>query len=231
MSFTNLQNLILNILKETKHNIVQDIIITKLPLCKLCENKILSVNFELFTILSCGHTYHRKCIEKKFLLTTENKCPLSDCNKIIDPVVSERRFSESSSQSSRTSALAEMLDDDFGLGSSIAVSPLLDQKDPPLYESKTQKKRIIKSSDKSNKKQKSITKKGKYSIVKKLIKELKDDSLSEDSYTYLYKEIVKTKADNDIASQKAQSKVDKEVKDQLPKEINNTTRWKQTERA
>ncbi|CAG8845170.1 35866_t:CDS:1, partial [Racocetra persica] len=30
---------------------------------------------------------------------------------------------------------------------------------------------------------------------------------------------------------KAQSKVDKEVKDQLPKEINDTTHWKQTERA
>ncbi|CAG8844800.1 6573_t:CDS:1, partial [Racocetra persica] len=29
----------------------------------------------------------------------------------------------------------------------------------------------------------------------------------------------------------AQSKVDKEVKEQLPKEINDTTRWKQTERA
>ncbi|CAG8848294.1 34764_t:CDS:2, partial [Racocetra persica] len=36
---------------------------------------------------------------------------------------------------------------------------------------------------------------------------------------------------NDIANRKAQSKVDKEVKDQLPKEVNGTTRWKQTERA
>ncbi|CAG8658015.1 2712_t:CDS:1, partial [Gigaspora rosea] len=30
---------------------------------------------------------------------------------------------------------------------------------------------------------------------------------------------------------KAQSKVDKEVKNQLPKEVNDTTRWKQTEKA
>ncbi|CAG8621846.1 4220_t:CDS:2, partial [Racocetra fulgida] len=52
MSLTNLQNLALNILKETKHNIVQDIVITELPPCKLYENKILSVNFESFTILS-----------------------------------------------------------------------------------------------------------------------------------------------------------------------------------
>ena len=136
MSLTNLQNFAFNILKETKHNIVQDIVVTELPPCKLCENKILSVNFESFTILSCGHIYHRKCIEKKFLLTTENKCPLSDCNKIIDPVVSERRFSESSSQSSGTSALAEMLGDDFGLGSPMAVSPLLGQKDPHFVRQK-----------------------------------------------------------------------------------------------
>ncbi|CAG8673754.1 4475_t:CDS:2, partial [Scutellospora calospora] len=154
--------------------------------------------------------------------------------------------------SSGTSALAEILGDDFGLGSPMAVSPLLE------------------SVDKSNKKQKTSTKESKSSTVKKLIKELKDDSvnkdlifaseLSENSYTYLYKEIVKAKVDNNIASQKllncyfqlgkklsdrlnyyknekkyrdrkAQSKVDNEVKEQLPKEVNDTTRWKQTERA
>ncbi|CAG8775566.1 9944_t:CDS:2 [Cetraspora pellucida] len=160
MSLTNLQNFIFNILKETKYNIVQDIIF------------------------------------------------------------------------SRTSALAEILGNDFGLGSPIAVSPLLGQKDLLLYENRTQKKYIIESSDKSNKRQKLTTKKIEPFTVKKLIKKLKDDSvnkdlifafqLSKDSYTYLYKEIVKAKANNDIASQKAQSKVDKEVKEQLPKEINDT---------
>ncbi|KAF0562282.1 hypothetical protein F8M41_000058 [Gigaspora margarita] len=262
MSLVNLQNLALNILKETKHSAVQNIDVTELPLCKLYENKILSVNFESFTILSCEHIYHRKCIEKKFLLTTENKCPLSDCNKIIDPVVSERRFSKSSSQSSGTSALADMLGEDFGLGSPINVSPLLGQIESFLNET-AQKKCIIESPYKSDKRQKSTTKEGKSSTVKKLIKELKDDSvnkdlifppqLSEDSYTYLYKEIVKAEANNNIASQKllncyfqfgkklsdhlnyyknkkkdrdrkAQSKVDKEVKNQLPKEVNDTTR-------
>ncbi|CAG8822676.1 3376_t:CDS:2, partial [Racocetra fulgida] len=53
--------------------------------------------------------------------------------------------------------------------------------------------------DKSDKRQKSTTKEDKFSIAKKLIKEFKDDSLSEDSYTYLYKEIVKAKANNFIA--------------------------------
>ncbi|KAF0434160.1 hypothetical protein F8M41_004932 [Gigaspora margarita] len=269
MSLVNLQNLAFNILKETKHSTVQNIDVTELLPCKLCENKILSVNFESFTVLSCGHIYHRKCIEKKFLLTTKNKCPLSDCNKIIDPVVSERRFSELLSQFSGTSALADMLGEDFGLGFPMNVLLLLGQKEPLLNET-AQKKCIIESLYKSDKRQKSTTKEGESSTVKKLIKELKDDSvnkdlifppqLSEDSYTYLYKEIVKAEANNNIASQKllncyfqfgkklfdrlnyyknekkyrdlkAQSKVDKEVKNQLPKEVYDTTRWKQTERA
>ncbi|RIB18311.1 hypothetical protein C2G38_2184907 [Gigaspora rosea] len=184
MSLVNLQNLALNILKETKHSAIQNIDVTELPPCKLCENKILSVNFESFTILSCGHIYHKK--------------------------LSERRFSESSSQSSGTSALADMLGDDLGLGSLMAVSPLLGQKDPYFMKVEHKKKRIIESPDKSDKRQKSATKEGESSIVKKLIKELKDDSVNKDL---------------------AQSKVDKEVKDQLPKEVNDTTRWKQTERA
>ncbi|CAG8572882.1 856_t:CDS:2, partial [Racocetra fulgida] len=59
--------------------------------------------------------------------------------------------------------------------------------------------------DKSNKRQKITTEEGESSTVKKLIKELKDDSvnkdlifasqLSEDGYTYLYKEIVKAEAE------------------------------------
>ncbi|CAG8542359.1 41312_t:CDS:2 [Gigaspora margarita] len=233
MSFVNLQNLAFNILKETKHSAVQNIDVTELPPCKLCENKILSINFKSFTILSCGHIYHRKCIEKKFLLTTENKCPLSDCNKIIDPVVSERKFSESSSQSSGTSALADILGKDFGLGSPINVSLLLGQKEPLLNET-AQKKCIIESLYKSDKRQKSTTKESESSTVKKLIKELKDDSinkdlifpsqLSENSYTYLYKEIVKAEANNNIASQKL-------LNYYFQFEVNDTTRWKQTERA
>ncbi|CAG8806669.1 24849_t:CDS:2, partial [Gigaspora margarita] len=115
-----------------------------------------------------------------------------------------------------------MLGEDFGLGSPMNISLLLGQKEPLLNET-AQNKCIIESLYKSDKRQKSTTKEGKFSIVKKLIKELKDDSLSEDSYTYLYKEIVKAEANNNIANYKTQSKVDKEVKNQLPKEVNDTT--------
>ncbi|CAG8848579.1 6783_t:CDS:2, partial [Gigaspora margarita] len=110
-----------------------------------------------------------------------NKCSLSDCNKIIDPVIFERRFSESSSQSSGTSALADRLGENLELGSPTDVLPLLGQKDLPLYESKPQKKQLKDDS-----------------VNKDLIFA---SQLSEDSYTYLYKEIVKAEADNDITSQ------------------------------
>ncbi|RIB00692.1 hypothetical protein C2G38_2044310 [Gigaspora rosea] len=206
MSLVNLQNFALNILKETKHDVIQNIEVTELPPCKICNKKLLTVSFESFTILPCGHVYHRKCIEKNFLLTKENKCPISNCNKTVDPVISERRFSESS-QSSGTSAIADMLGDNLGLYSPINVSPLFGQEG---CESRAQKKHIIESVNKSNKRQKTTTEEGESSTVKKLIKELKDNSvnkdlifasqLSEDSYTYLYREIVKAEADNDIAS-------------------------------
>ncbi|RIA96146.1 hypothetical protein C1645_755849 [Glomus cerebriforme] len=122
----------------------------------------------------------------------------------------------------------------------------------------------------SSKKQKASNKERDSTTLKKLIKELKDDSINqeltfatqspEDSYTYLYKEIVNAETQNDTASQNvlicyfqfgkkiserldyyknekkyrdrmAQNKVDKEIKEQLPEEVNDTTRWKQTERA
>ncbi|CAG8856499.1 9249_t:CDS:2, partial [Gigaspora margarita] len=87
-----------------------------LPPCKICNKKLLTVNFDSFTILLCGHVYHRKCIEKNFLLTEENKCPIPNCNKIVDLVISERRFSELS-QSSGTSAIADMLGNNLGKSS------------------------------------------------------------------------------------------------------------------
>ncbi|CAG8689545.1 6446_t:CDS:2, partial [Cetraspora pellucida] len=82
-----------------------------------------------------------------------------------------------------------------------AKLPNITQASNKIQKRKLEQK-LIKSSDKSDKRQKSTTKEGESSTLKKLIKELKDDSLSEDSYTYLYKEIVKTEANNDIASQK-----------------------------
>ncbi|KAF0481467.1 hypothetical protein F8M41_023603 [Gigaspora margarita] len=174
MSFVNLQNFALNILKEIKHDAIQNIEVTELPPCKICNKKILTVNFESFTILPCGHAYHRKCIEKNFLLTEENKCPIPDCDKIVDPVISERRFSESS-QSSGTSAIADMLGNNLGLNSPMNVSPLLS-----LFNETTQKKRTRESpafTEKlSSKKARKTGRKKVSSMLKKLIEELLADT-------------------------------------------------------
>ncbi|CAG8766970.1 365_t:CDS:10 [Cetraspora pellucida] len=125
---------------------------------------LVKINFETLTIFPCGHAYHRKCIEKNFLLTEENKCPIPDCDKIVDSVISKRRFSESF-QSSGTSAIADMLGNNLGLNSPMNVSPLLGSEIP--------KKHVGESIDKSSsKKAKKQVSKEDSSIFKKLIEEL-----------------------------------------------------------
>ncbi|CAG8815092.1 26877_t:CDS:2 [Gigaspora margarita] len=157
MSLVNLQNFALNILKEIKHDAVQNIEVTELPPCKICNKKLLTVNFDSFTILLC-----------------ENKCPIPDCNKIVDPVISKRRFSESS-QSSGTLAIADMLGNNLGLNSPMNVSPLL-----PLFNETTQKKRTRKSSTSTEKSSSKKVRKTGWkkvsSMLKKLIKELLADT-------------------------------------------------------
>src|SRR5690348_8249006 len=93
-----------------------------------------------------------------------------------------------------------MLGDDFGLGSPMAVSPLLGQKDPPLretegshnnnpilIESKTQKKCVSDASNKSSsKKARKQVKKEDSPTLKKLISELTTDAseISKVNVTY-----------------------------------------------
>ncbi|CAG8765060.1 40816_t:CDS:1 [Gigaspora margarita] len=157
-----------------KHDAIQNIEATELLPCKICNKKLLTVNFDSFTILPCGHVYYRKCIEKNFLLMEENKCPIPNCNKIVDSVISEQRFSKSS-QSSRTLAIADMLGNNLGLNSPMNVSLLL-----PLFNETTQKKRTRKlsaSTEKSSsKKARKTGGKKVSSMLKKLIEELLADT-------------------------------------------------------
>ena len=60
----NLRNLAYSILKNLGDEIVNGKEFTELGKCSQCDKEILSLNFEAFTVLSCGHTYHRGCIEK-----------------------------------------------------------------------------------------------------------------------------------------------------------------------
>ncbi|RIA79444.1 hypothetical protein C1645_840682 [Glomus cerebriforme] len=60
-----------------------------------------------FTTLSCGYTFHRDCILKKFLLTQPNVCPFPDCRKNIKIVIPIRELSVST-QSSTLSMVGRM---------------------------------------------------------------------------------------------------------------------------
>ena len=176
MSLTNLQNFALNILKETDHSTAKDINDIEVPLCKDCDKKILVINYEPFTILACGHMYHRYCIEKKILLTDSNVCPISSCNKSVEPAVSVQKEYESS-QSSGTSDLVNLLGkSNLGFDSprnppddSMDVNTSREDPSNPTLS----KKRVNEptSSDKSpNKKTKQAKKES--HVLKELIKEL-----------------------------------------------------------
>ena len=73
-SLVNHRNLAYSILKKLGDDTVKDAEFTELEKCSQCDKDILSPSFEAFTVLSCGHIYHRRCIEKNFLLSQRNKC-------------------------------------------------------------------------------------------------------------------------------------------------------------
>src|ERR1044072_12089 len=107
-SLVNHRNLAYSILKKLGDDAVKDAEFTDLGKCPQCDKDILSPPFEAFTTLPCGHVFHRECVENKFLLTCQNNCPVADCNATVKPVVSERRFSVTSSQSTAASLVRRM---------------------------------------------------------------------------------------------------------------------------
>ena len=105
-SHQSLVNLAYNILKYLEDDIVGDKEILELETCSECTNNILARPLKALTILSCGHIFHRSCVEKQLLFTKPGACPFPNCGKVVDIVVnpnSIRRGSQSS-QSSVTSA-------------------------------------------------------------------------------------------------------------------------------
>ena len=63
-SLDNHMKLAYNILKNLKDDILGDKEIPELDQCLEYNNKILTQPLKVITILSCGHTFHRICIEK-----------------------------------------------------------------------------------------------------------------------------------------------------------------------
>ncbi|CAB4374288.1 unnamed protein product [Rhizophagus irregularis] len=84
MALNNLKTLAYNILKSLEDNAVRDIEFSELGPCTECDNEILSLPLKALTLLSCGHVFHRLCIEKKLLLAETGVCPFPDCKRSVD---------------------------------------------------------------------------------------------------------------------------------------------------
>jgi hypothetical protein len=106
-SLPNLRNLAYSILKKSWRRIVNGKEFTELGKCLQCE---------AFTVLSCGHTYHRGCIEKNYLLTQKNKCFFPDCTATVE----KRRFSVSSHSS--TSSIVRRMSNQLLINSPVDVN-------------------------------------------------------------------------------------------------------------
>ncbi|CAI2193498.1 15207_t:CDS:2, partial [Funneliformis geosporum] len=78
-----------------------------------------------FTVLSCGHTYHRGCIEKNYLLTQKNKCLFPGCTATVEAVIPERRFSVSSHSS--TSSIVRRMSNQLQINSPVIQEEVSNQ--------------------------------------------------------------------------------------------------------
>ena len=114
-SLVNHRKLAYNILKNLEDDILGEKEIPELDKCSECNNEILASPPKAITILSCGHTFHRICIEKKLLLTMPNTCPFPDCGKNVDIIEPFPNTNEESP----ISALSNRMSESFILSSPV----------------------------------------------------------------------------------------------------------------
>ena len=94
MYTTPIEALAVNILKRT--NILpENTVFPEVDPCLLCGEGLYLpqefLPFKEFTLASCGHIYHQKCLEKH-LVSGEAICPNKKCNKVIETFLSPERF-------------------------------------------------------------------------------------------------------------------------------------------
>ena len=86
-----LKALSLNFLRNTSE--ITDEHIPKLNPCHFCDKEILALPLPLhsFTVLSCGHIYHRICLEKHIVRSKTRfpLCPISSCISPIELIREE----------------------------------------------------------------------------------------------------------------------------------------------
>ena len=141
-SLVNQRKLAYNILKNLEDDILGDKEIPELEQCSECNNEILTRPPKAITILSCGHTFHRICIEKKLLLTMPNTCPFPDCGKNIDIIEPSNQESSLLSQSSGILALTNMMSERFILSSPVYQSYRWEKSPKKIMWQKFQRPRV-----------------------------------------------------------------------------------------
>src|SRR3954469_17773579 len=85
MDRTHIVALAKNILRYTS-TLATHISIPDVNPCSLCGKEIYSASnppYKEFTLASCGHIFHQKCLEK-YLVNEEAQCPNKDCNRDIE---------------------------------------------------------------------------------------------------------------------------------------------------
>ena len=95
MDRTHIVALAKNILRYTS-TLATHISIPDVNPCSLCGKEIYSASnppYKEFTLASCEHIFHQKCLEK-YLVNGEARCPNKDCNRDIETFLSPDLFKE-----------------------------------------------------------------------------------------------------------------------------------------
>src|ERR1051325_2353629 len=143
--------------------------------CPICGEEIYTLEQDIikeFTLASCGHIFHQKCLEE-YLVDGELSCPYDGCNRDIETYLSPELLN------GEKTALMD-IDDNGAKGSEILIGlgDVAPEEQRVAYISSTdQKKRTRESSTEksSNKKAKKTGGKKESSMLKQLIEELLND--------------------------------------------------------
>ncbi|PKB94523.1 hypothetical protein RhiirA5_438574 [Rhizophagus irregularis] len=119
-TLTNYKNLAYNILKNLNDELVKDKEISELRPFSECTMKVLTLLLKAITILLCEHIFHQICVEKQFL-NKPGMCPFPKCGKKAEIIYPFTRRNSQSSQSSRTSAISNLMGEKFVLNSLVIL--------------------------------------------------------------------------------------------------------------
>lgn len=92
MDQSHIEALAINILSKTRvlPSSSENSNIPKVDLCPICGEDIYTLErgiIKEFTLASCGHIFHQKCLEE-YLVDGESSCPYDGCNRDIETFLS-----------------------------------------------------------------------------------------------------------------------------------------------